>query len=55
MVRTKLLRVSIPVILSGGNLGLFTGMSVLSMIEVVFWIARLIFGQYRYQRTQLIA
>ena len=26
----------------GGNLGLFTGMSILSMCEIVFWIARII-------------
>ena len=30
-------------IVSGGNLGLFTGMSILSMIEIAFWITRIIF------------
>ena len=27
----------------GGNLGLFTGMSVLSLFEIIFWVARFIF------------
>ena len=27
----------------GGNLGLFTGMSILSMIEIAFWITRIVF------------
>ena len=26
---------------TGGTLGLFTGMSILSMIEMVFWLAKL--------------
>ena len=26
----------------GGNLGLFTGMSILSMCEIVFWIVRIL-------------
>ena len=29
----------------GGNLGLFTGMSVLSLFELIFWAARFIFGR----------
>ena len=29
----------------GGNLGLFTGMSILSMFEVVFWILRIMFAR----------
>ena len=30
-------------VLLGGNLGLFTGMSVLSLFEIIFWVARFIF------------
>ena len=37
----------------GGNLGLFTGMSVLSMFEILFWVARFVFGgASRRKRTQ---
>ena len=28
----------------GGNVGLFTGMSILSMFELIFWIARFVSG-----------
>ena len=31
-------------VILGGNLGLFTGMSVLSLFELIFWAARFIFG-----------
>ena len=30
-------------VILGGNLGLFTGMSVLSLFEIIFWVARFIF------------
>jgi hypothetical protein len=26
---------------TGGTLGLFTGMSILSMVEIVFWLAKI--------------
>ena len=29
----------------GGNFGLFTGMSILSMFEIAFWVVRFIFGK----------
>ena len=29
----------------GGNFGLFTGMSILSMFEIAFWVIRFIFGR----------
>ena len=32
----------VPILFLGGTLGLFTGMSILSMIEIGFWICRLI-------------
>ena len=35
------------IFLIGGNVGLFTGMSVLSIFEVLFWIARFIFSSPR--------
>ena len=31
--------------LIGGNLGLFAGVSVISMVELVYWVARLIFAK----------
>ena len=29
----------------GGTLGLFTGMSLLSMVEIVFWVVKIIMHQ----------
>ena len=29
-------------IFSGGNLGLFTGISILSMCEIIFWVLKLL-------------
>ena len=37
----------------GGTLGLFTGMSIMSMLELVFWIARLLFGLTRHRDKKL--
>ena len=34
--------VNLPYSIEGGNLGLFTGMSILSMFEIIFWIVRVI-------------
>ena len=31
----------------GGALGLFTGMSILSMVEIVFWIAKIPVSFYK--------
>ena len=31
----------------GGNFGLFTGMSILSVFEIAFWVVRFIFGKSR--------
>ena len=32
------------IIITGGNVGLFTGMSILSICEIVFWLARFVSG-----------
>ena len=42
-----ILLISIYLIFIGGNLGLFTGMSILSMCEIVFWIIRIILRRTR--------
>ena len=38
-------------IVLGGNLGLFTGMSILSIVEIGFWISRMLFGTRKKNRT----
>ena len=39
--KTKLYSI---IIITGGNVGLFTGMSILSICEIVFWLARFVSG-----------
>ena len=35
------------IVISGGTIGLFTGMSILSMVEVCFWIYKIITGAFK--------
>lgn len=41
-----------PVIMKGGILGLFTGISILSMVEVTFWILRFLVTRGKHLRKQ---
>jgi hypothetical protein len=31
----------------GGTLGLFTGMSIFSIVEIAFWLYRVVLAQFR--------
>ena len=38
---------------SGGTLGLFTGISIMSMFELIFWITRLLFGLAKHRNKKI--
>ena len=43
----KLIARSILTLISGGTLGLFTGMSISSIFELVYWFYRLIISYFK--------
>ena len=40
-------------IITGGTLGLFTGMSILSMVEIAFWLLKITFDFFKRHTKQL--
>jgi len=48
---SKMIQKMIHVIFSGGTLGLFLGMSLMTLIEILIWILKLLFKIMTFQKN----